>query len=1092
MHPTFRRLSQTNRIAPFCRRTPLGGSRRRRFRRAILEALEPRLLLSGNQPPTLAEIPDVVVYDGAPLHLALDGFDPDGDALTFEVSVSNTGVVTPVISQANRSLRLSVANYGDMVFQLFEDLAPNTTSRIIELAQQGFYDGILFHRVINDFVIQAGDPTATGSGGSGTTFDDEFHPLLQHTGRGILSMAKSIDDSNDSQFFVTAGPARHLDFNHTIFGLLTEGESVRHAIEQVPVDASNKPTSPVQITQAAVFQDQENAVLRLIAPEGMTGQTQVTVTVRDGNGGEFSRTFTVTVLPDTVDNYPFLLPIDPITVASGGSVTFQIPAQDVDGGAIFYAASPAGNASPLTVNVDSTTGTVTVTAAAGSYGVAGIYVDVRAQNPSGFFSGRDVWDSQAVPVYITPPAPQSVFLTAGTDTGLSDGDGITNRDNSPGAGLRFHVLGVVPGADIALLIDGQEVAQATAAFSDITMEVPESFGVLSEGTHTVTVRQTLTDIPVEVGNFRSTTTLNGPAASPYTFTIDKTPPAITSSPPSAVAVGQNLSYDVQTAEEATNGVRYAVISAPAGVTVHAQTGVVNWSPTAGQVGSQTITIRATDTAGNFTDHTLAIQVRTPPQVTGIPGLTIPIDEGQTLDFTLGTSGDPGYGPYRFALISGPAGMTVDENTGRLTWVTNEASGPGTYAVTVEVRDSQGAAGRTGFQVLVAEINAPPVLNPAADQSIQEGESLNLVLSASDPDLPANPLRYRLLGEVPEGMTLDPVTGVLHWIPDETYGGQSVEVEVEVRDRESLNDPAVLTDRISFRIQVEEVDSPPVWQSTPTLTVFPGDTLRLQLSAQDPDIPAVPVRYSAESPLPDGAVLDAETGLFEWRIPDVLSEDFPSVLRFRATEENANGLFATVNVRLVFIDPRAALAPGSAQQEADFGRLPDPRGRAFVGSVEPPGGPTSRSFRPLFEPDSGSGLTPTRYLLFTGPGSGGTPPSQPENVPTRSSERGTESADRPRESAGVSTRTIPMNSQRTRGDRQLDSGVGEAAASDDIRLSIAIDELLAQAVVNDEGFDFRPATRPADEHARWMVDGGTSPKAEDSVSEARRSNAAAEQ
>lgn len=1086
------RTSPTNRPVSASRRTSLRGSRQRRFRRAILEALEPRLLLSGNQPPTLAEIPDVVVYDGAPLHLALDGFDPDGDALTFEVSVSTAGVVTPVISQANRSLRLSVANYGDMVFQLFEDLIPNTTSRIIELAQQGFYDGILFHRVINDFVIQAGDPTATGSGGSGTTFDDEFHPLLQHTGRGILSMAKSIDDSNDSQFFVTAGPTRHLDFNHTIFGFLTEGESVRHAIEQVPVDASNKPTSPVQITQATVFQDQENAVLRLIAPEGMTGQTQVTVTVRDGNGGEFSRTFTVTVLPDTVDNYPFLLPIDPITVASGGSVTFQIPAQDVDGGAIYYAASPAGNASPLTVNVDSATGTVTVTAAAGSYGVAGIYVDVRAQNPSGYFSGRDVWDSQAVPVYITPPAPQSVFLTAGTDTGMSDSDGITNRDNSPGAGLRFHVLGVVPGADVTLLIDGQEVAQATAAFSDITIEVPESFGVLSEGTHTVTVRQTLTNIPVEVGNFRSTTTLTGPTASPYTFIIDKTPPVIASSPPSAVAVGQNLNYNVQTAEEAANGVRYAVISAPAGLIVHPQTGVVNWSPTAGQVGSQTITIRATDTAGNFTDHTFAIQVRTPPQVIGIPGLTIPIDEGQTLDFTLGTSGDPAYGPYRFVLISGPSGMTVDEDTGRLTWATDETSGPGTYAVTVEVRDSQGAAGRAAFQVLVAEINTPPVLNPVADQTIQEGEAVHLVLSASDPDSPANPLRYRLLGEVPAGMTLDPVTGVLHWIPDETYGGRTVEVQVEVRDRESLTDPAVLTDRISFRIHVEEVDSPPVWQPPPTLTVFPGDTLRLQLSAQDPDIPSVPVRYSAESPLPDGAVLDAETGLFEWRIPDVFSDDFPAVLRFRATEESANGLFATVEVRLVFFDPRAATAPGSARQEADFGRLPDPRARAFTGSVEPPSDLTSRSFRPLFEAGGVSGLTPTRYLLFTGPGSGGTPPTQPENVPAGSSERGKGSADRPREPAGAPARTTPMNSQRARGDRQLDSGVGEAAAYDDIRLFLAIDELLAQSVVNDDVFDLGAASRAAEGRGDRMAEGGTSPEAADSTSETRRSNAPAEQ
>ncbi|GAB4132577.1 MAG: hypothetical protein Kow0040_13560 [Thermogutta sp.] len=1045
MHP----IPRTNRSTPVSGRVRLKGSRRRRFRRAILEALEPRLLLSGNQPPTLAAIPDVVVYDGAPLHVALDGFDPDGDALTYEVSVSNAGVVTPVVSQANRSLRLSVANYGDMVFQLFEDLIPNTTSRIIELAQQGFYDGLLFHRVINDFVIQTGDPTATGSGGSGTTFDDEFSPLLQHTGGGILAMAKSIDDSNDSQFYITAGPTRHLDFNHTVFGFLTEGEAVRHAIEQVPVDASSKPTTPVEITQATVFQDQENAVLRLIAPEGMTGQTQVTVTVRDGNGGEFSRTFTVTVLPDTVDNYPYLLPIDPIVVSSGGSATFQIPAQDVDGGAIYYAASAAGDSSPLTVNVDSATGTVTITAAAGSYGVAGIYVDVRAQNPSGYFSGRDVWDSQIVPVYITPPAPQTVFLSSGTDTGLSSSDGITNRDNSPGVALRFNVLGVVPGADVTLLIDGQEVVQAAAAFSDITLEVPESFGALSEGTHTVTVRQTLTDIPVNVGNFHSTTTLNGPAGSAYNFTIDKTPPVVTSSPPAAVAVGQNLSYDVQTAEEASGGVRYAVVSAPAGLTVHSQTGVVNWSPTTGQAGMQTIAIRATDAAGNTADHTFTAQVRTPPQVTGIPGLSIPINEGETLAFTLGTNGDPTYGPYRFYLVSGPTGMTVDESTGALTWTTNEASGPGTYTVTVEVRDSQGAAGRSSFQVVVSEVNTPPVLDPVADQTIQEGESLDLVLSAHDSDLPSNSLHYRLLGDVPEGMSIDPVTGALHWLPGETFGGSTVEVEVEVGDRESWSDPALLTDRITLRIHVDEVDLPPVWQSVPTLTVFPGDTLRLQLSAQDPDIPTAAIRYSAESPLPDGALLDAETGLLEWQIPEVFSEDFPSVLRFRATEESANGLSAVVEVRLIFIDPRAAVAPGSAYREADFAGLPDPAGNVSVNPVDSAGGTASRSFQPLIGSGGGGGLTPTRYMLFTGPGSGGTVPQQSESVPAGSSEQGKDPGERPTPPERSAAPNAPTTPRREGRNRQADSGLERNAVSDEILVSIAVDELLARSSADEE-------------------------------------------
>ena len=118
-----------------------------------------------------------------------------------------------------------------MVFQLFEDKAPRPTGRVIELAQDGFYDGIIFHRVIKDFVIQGGDPTGTGTGGSTLgDFDDQFHVDLQHNREGLLSYAKSTDDTNDSQFFVTLGATRHLDFNHSIFGILTEGYHVLEAI----------------------------------------------------------------------------------------------------------------------------------------------------------------------------------------------------------------------------------------------------------------------------------------------------------------------------------------------------------------------------------------------------------------------------------------------------------------------------------------------------------------------------------------------------------------------------------------------------------------------------------------------------------------------------------------------------------------------------------------------------------------------------------------------------------------------------------------------------------------------------------------------
>ncbi len=136
------------------------------------------------------------------------------------------------IIEGNRSLRMSVEGYGDMDFELFEQRAPETTARIIELAQSGFYDGLTFHRVIPQFMIQGGCPQGTGMGGPGYNFEDEFHPDLKHDGPGILSMANSGPNTNGSQFFITHVATPHLNGKHSVFGRVLEGQDIVNAIEK--------------------------------------------------------------------------------------------------------------------------------------------------------------------------------------------------------------------------------------------------------------------------------------------------------------------------------------------------------------------------------------------------------------------------------------------------------------------------------------------------------------------------------------------------------------------------------------------------------------------------------------------------------------------------------------------------------------------------------------------------------------------------------------------------------------------------------------------------------------------------------------------
>lgn len=121
---------------------------------------------------------------------------------------------------------------GDIHVTLFAPQTPVTVANFLNLAQKGFYDGITFHRVIANFMIQGGDPTGSGMGGPGYKFEDEFHPDLKHDKPGILSMANAGPNTNGSQFFITHGPTPHLDHKHSVFGEVTEGQAVVDAIEQ--------------------------------------------------------------------------------------------------------------------------------------------------------------------------------------------------------------------------------------------------------------------------------------------------------------------------------------------------------------------------------------------------------------------------------------------------------------------------------------------------------------------------------------------------------------------------------------------------------------------------------------------------------------------------------------------------------------------------------------------------------------------------------------------------------------------------------------------------------------------------------------------
>ena len=141
---------------------------------------------------------------------------------------------------------------GAIVAELYGQEAPNTVANFIKLARQGFYNGIIVHRVIPNFMIQTGDPTGTGRGGPGYTFADEFSTKLSHDRPGILSMANAGPNTNGSQFFITVVSTAWLDGKHAIFGQVTKGQEIANAIANAPRDAQDRPKEAVKMVSVSV------------------------------------------------------------------------------------------------------------------------------------------------------------------------------------------------------------------------------------------------------------------------------------------------------------------------------------------------------------------------------------------------------------------------------------------------------------------------------------------------------------------------------------------------------------------------------------------------------------------------------------------------------------------------------------------------------------------------------------------------------------------------------------------------------------------------------------------------------------------------
>ena len=319
-----------------------------------------------------ADNPDVpaTVFCGKTLVIPVVTNDLEGDAVSYSVTTDQPWLLArvrtghPVLKMRVRSNNDGSGTQidGTMEFALFIAETPDTAGFIAGFAQSPYYENVLFHRVIADFVLQGGDPAGTGSGASPYTLPHEFQSQLIYSGRGQLAMANSaggysqtftsygrsfttrnrfgIPDgtieyttakttpTNGSQFFITLGQPRHLDFKHTLFGQLLRGFDIMDKVAAVPVNGSSKPNVNVTMSELSVNPSSSDGVLLVSATSVGTGN--VIVTARDSAGNTATKTYAIVAGKDTVNNSPILAPLDPVVTPLGEVPVVKTNAEDLE------------------------------------------------------------------------------------------------------------------------------------------------------------------------------------------------------------------------------------------------------------------------------------------------------------------------------------------------------------------------------------------------------------------------------------------------------------------------------------------------------------------------------------------------------------------------------------------------------------------------------------------------------------------------------------------------------------------------------------------------------------------------------------------
>jgi cyclophilin family peptidyl-prolyl cis-trans isomerase len=729
---------------------------------ARLEALEDRRILSVSVSP----ISDVTVPVLAPVPVVVNGTDTAG-SLTYSASSSDPGVVPIVTASTNPTIDISTSA-GDMTFQLYQDLVPQAVGSFLKLVNAGLYNQpnsdspATFYRGVPSAAIQGGvdspaNQVAPYVAPSSPNFDDEFNPDLRFTTTAVLAMANAGPDTNSSEFFITDGSQREWDFRYTIIGIETSGDSVRQAIQAGAVSGSNDYlTTPVTINSITVVPSQTDVVL-VTAPSPLAASpvaATITVTATDTTDASqtATQTFQATPAADT-DPYaeaPPYIPTDPVAPSNFPKIpTGPIT---VDGAAATTVSTPVNTAVQFNINTVDLyngsattylTGDITDAYAPGDAGSnTGWYFPVAGDSSSDVFSP----DGETVQVTIsygsTTIGPFD-YVTISPGTSPATGQ-ITSTNN----GVELYAvdtngtdhtaaLSAVPTSGATILITSVSGPSGTGGTAGLTFPTPGatsgiSATVNSSGVVTVTpAAGTAAGVyGVAIGVSDASAPVTSTDSQVVPVLIDPAAPTVTLTNGDSASTSENdnsagnpLIFSVS---GVTAGYSVAVFAdgtqIGSGVVPTGQTSVSITSTEAFTLSQSAHTITAIQTytvtnaqVGNWYEASVAL-----PSAAGSLSITViapnpPVFKSNTVPADVA----PGWAvsgvvtatanshAVQYSLTSGPAGASIDPNSGTLTWdiPASYPLGSVSFTVTATKGNSTAAPATDTFSVMVAGVGA---------------------------------------------------------------------------------------------------------------------------------------------------------------------------------------------------------------------------------------------------------------------------------------------------------------------------------------------------------------------------------------------------